>query len=110
MTAANRRRHVRAALTSKVQLLLETREGLTTLSGYVLDISMSGCALHLTKRIDSGLVGRVQLPLGGQDVWLPIVARWVRQDARGWSVGAEFDRPTQAKQDLVRRFVSRRIG
>jgi len=106
---ANRRRHARAALTSKVQLLLETRNGLTTVIGYVVDISVSGCALHLQSRIEPHLPGRVRLPLGGQDVWLPIVTRWARPDARGWSVGAEFDRPTREKQDLVRRFVSQRM-
>jgi hypothetical protein len=96
-------------LASKVRLLLETPNGLTTHSGYVLDISVSGCALHFQTRIDPHLVGRVQLSLGAQDVWLPIVTRWARQDSRGWSVGAEFDRPTREKLDLVRRFVSQRI-
>jgi PilZ domain len=105
-----RRRHERARFTSKVVLLLETRDGLATVSGYVLDVSESGCALLFQNRVEPHLVGRVRLPLGGQDVWIPIVTRWARAQAQGWMVGAEFDRPTREKQDLVRRFVSQRIG
>jgi len=109
LTGSNRRRHARASVASKVQLLLETRNGLITLSGYVIDISVSGCALHIQSWIEPNLVGRVQLALGGQEVWLPIVTRWVRQDAKGWSVGAEFDRPTREKHEFVRRFVAQRL-
>jgi hypothetical protein len=66
--------------------------------------------LLFQNRVEPHLVGRVRLPLGGQDVWIPIVTRWARAQAQGWMVGAEFDRPTREKQDLVRRFVSQRIG
>jgi PilZ domain len=104
----NRRRHARAQYAGQARLLLETSHGLTTHTGYVLDISLSGCALHFQTRVDAHLCGRVQLVLAGRDVWLPIVTRWVRQDSRGWSVGAEFDRPTPEKHDLIRRFVSQR--
>jgi hypothetical protein len=108
-TGVNRRRHARAAVASKARLLIETPQGLATLSGYVLDISVSGCALRLQVRVDAHLAGRVQLPINGQDVWLPIVARWARQDLCGRAVGAEFDRPTREKQELVRRFVWSRL-
>jgi hypothetical protein len=80
-----------------------------TLLGYVLEISVSGCALRLHARIDANLAGRVQLLISGQDVWLPIVARWARQDLCGRAVGAEFDRPTREKRELVRRFICSRV-
>jgi PilZ domain len=109
VSGSNRRRHARASVASKVNLLIETRDGLVTLSGYVIDISVSGCAIHLQNRVEPHLAGRVQLALGRDEVWLPIVTRWVRPDAKGWSVGAEFDRPTREKHDLVRRFVAQRL-
>jgi PilZ domain-containing protein len=93
----------------KVRLILETRNGLQALSGYVLDLSASGCALRLHAQVEPNLAGRIQISIGDREIWLPIVTRWARQDSRGWTVGAEFDRPTTEKQELVRRLVWQRL-
>ena len=109
-SAANRRRHVRVPFTGRVNLMLETGNGLATLGGYIIDISVSGCALRLYAPAPAHVAGRVQVSIGGRDVWLPIVTRWARSDTRGWTVGAEFDRPTPEKQELIARFVRQRLA
>ncbi len=108
-SAGNRRRHVRVPFTGRVNLMLETGSGLATLCGYIIDISVSGCALRLYSPVHAHVAGRVQVSIGGRDVWLPIVTKWARSGTRGWTVGAEFDRPTAEKQELLRRFVRQRL-
>jgi hypothetical protein len=108
-SGGNRRRHVRVPFTGRVRLMLETPSGLAALSGYIIDISVSGCALRLYAPVQAHVAGRVQLSIRGADVWFPIVTRWARSDSRGWTIGAEFDRPTPEKQELLRRFIRQRL-
>src|SRR5436853_6711078 len=86
LSGLNRRRHVRVPFTASARLMLDTPGGLVTLSGSLLDISMSGCALHLNARVDAQLAGRVRLSIEGREVWFPITTRWVRSESRGWRV------------------------
>jgi hypothetical protein len=103
-----RRREERLRLGGEVRLLVDTPSGLVTTAGQVLDLSTGGCALRLHRPVDTKLVGRVNMAIAGEALWLPIITRWVRTDSRGWTVGCQFDRPTEEKQRAIRMLLLNR--
>jgi hypothetical protein len=107
--SGQRRRYERVPFIIEVRLWLDGHTG-AAVRGHMVDISAGGCALHLTARPDLGALGRVQVSVDGRSMWLPIEIRWVRPDARGWTAGASFDRPTPEKQALIREMIYRRLN
>src|SRR5438128_570904 len=105
-----RRRHERVGFVSDVVVLLDNRHGLITTRGHILDLSLSGCRLHVHREPHPGDAGRVELTVVRTRAWLPIVVRWRVISRGGWVFGAEFDRPTPEKQALIRRAVTQRQG
>ena len=85
-----------------VHLLIDTPDGLVTTHGQLVELTDGACAIHVRKRMGTHHAGRVNLEVGGKDLWLPVVTRWVREEAVGWTVGCEFDRPTPEKQEAIR--------
>jgi len=103
-----RRQYERVPFNGQVRLMLETHAGLVTLAGNIIDISLGGCAVRVYQPVQAHCAGRVQLELGKQGIWLPIVTRWARRDPRGWTIGMEFDRPTEEKLSAVARLIDHR--
>ena len=102
----DRRRQKRAdQLGRSVRVLVDTPDGLLSTHGQLVDLSESGFSVHLRRSIKVRNAGRVSLTVNGKPLWLPMVTRWVRQDAEGWTVGCEFDRPTPEKQQAIRELL-----
>jgi hypothetical protein len=103
-----KRQHERTRLGGSVRLLIDTPDGLRTAGGQIIDLSAGGCAICLHRSVQAQLVGRVHVEIAGKAIWLPVVTRWVRADARGWIVGCAFDRLTDDKQRAVRALLAER--
>ena len=95
-------------LGNSVRVLVDTPDGLLTTSGQLVDLSEGGFSVHLRRPMKVHNAGRVSLTVNGKPLWLPMVTRWVRQDAGGWTVGCEFDRPTPEKQQAIRELLDAR--
>ena len=95
-------RQRQSSVGSSVRLLVDTPDGLLTTYGQLVELSEGGISVHLRRSMKMQHAGRVSLTLGGKSCWLPIVTRWAREDAAGWTVGCEFDRPTPEKQAAIR--------
>ena len=104
----SRRRYSRIEVAGTVRVLIDTPNGLVTTNGQIIDMSEGGCALRLYRPVDSHVAGRVNVELAGRAIWLPIYTCWVRSDARGWTVGCEFDRPTPEKVLVIRKLMVER--
>jgi hypothetical protein len=103
-----RRQQQRIRLGGEVRLLIDTSDGVITASGQIIDLSEGGCALRVHRRVESQVVGRIHVTVAGKALWLPMVTRWARSDARGWTVGCQFDRPTPEKQGAIRALLLER--
>jgi hypothetical protein len=103
-----RRKQKRVQLCGSVRLLLDTPDGLVMTDGQIIDLSEGGCAIHLHRPIGPNLAGRVHVKLAGRTLGLPVLTRWTRADARGWTVGCQFDRPTAEKQHAIRALIFER--
>ena len=82
--------------------------GLISATGRLVDLSEGGCQLRLFHHVDPYLAARVRLDVAGQAFWMPVVTRWIRHDADGWTVGCAFDRPTAEKQIALREVLGTR--
>jgi PilZ domain len=89
-------------LGTSVRLLLDTPDGLLTTYGQLVDLSEVGFSVYMRRSIEAHHVGRVNFTVRGEPLWLPMVTRWIREDAGGSTVGCEFDRPTPEKQQAIR--------
>jgi hypothetical protein len=98
----SRRKYERIRVGGCVRLMVDGTDGLRMTSGHLVDLSEGGCAICTTWPIGEQVAGRVQVEFGGQQLWLPVVTRWVRCDAHGWIAGCSFDRPTDEKQRAIR--------
>jgi len=96
-----RRRQERVRLGGSVRLLVDTRNGVVSTAGQIVDLSEGGCAMRVHRRVDPGLLGRVHVEVAGTALWLPVMTRWNRADTHGWTVGCQFDRPTSEKQHAI---------
>ena len=103
-----RRRHPRVSVNGKVRLVADTPEGLVTLAGNVIDLSVSGCAIRVHAPLDTGREARLELELDGERVWVPGQIVWTRTRERAWIVGVEFERLVPDKQRLLVRLVAER--
>jgi hypothetical protein len=101
----SQRKYERIRVVGAVRMMVDTSDGLRTIAGHLIDLSEGGCAIRSEIRIAERLSGRVQVEVGGVQLWLPIVTCWARGDARGWTIGCSFDRPTDEKQRAIRALV-----
>jgi PilZ domain len=99
------RKYERIRAAGCVRLMVDTAAGLRTISGHLVDLSEGGCAILTQTRIEAHNAGRVQVEVGGMQIWLPVVTRSVCCQGRGWRIGCAFDRPTAEKQRAVRALV-----
>jgi|SRR4051812_37943477 hypothetical protein len=99
------RKYERIRAAGSVRLMADTSDGLRVASGQLVDLSEGGCAILTQTRIEELAAGRVQVEVGGMQIWLPIIVRAVRCQGRGWRIGCAFDRPTDDKQRAVRALV-----
>lgn len=103
-----RRRHARVTVKGTTRLIADTPDGMVTLSGSVIDLSISGCAIKVHARLEPDYEARLELSLDGERVWVPGHIVWTRTREHGWMVGLRFDRLVPAKADLIRRLVAER--
>jgi hypothetical protein len=92
----------------KVRLVADTADGVVIRSGYVVDLSVSGCALRLHACLEPGHEARLEVEVDGRTVWLPGRVAWTRTSAHSWLVGVAFDQLVPGKQSLVTRLVAER--
>ena len=103
-----RRRHPRVPVAGKVRLVADTPDGLVTLTGNVIDLSVSGCAIRVHARLEPRGEARLELDVHGRRVWLPGHIVWTRTRERAWIAGVRFDRLVPEKQDLLMKLVAER--
>ena len=103
-----RRRHPRVTVNGKVRMVADTPQGLVTLAGNVIDLSVSGCAIRVYTNLEPEREARLELELGGERVWVPGQIVWTRTRERAWIVGIEFERLVPDKQRLLVRLVAER--
>jgi len=89
-------------------MVADTSDGLVTLSGNVIDLSISGCAIRVYTRLEPEHEARLELALDGERVWVPGHIMWTRSHERAWTVGIRFDQLVPAKQSLITRLVAER--
>ncbi len=99
------RKYERVRTAGSVRLMVDTVDGLRTVSGQLVDLSAGGCAILTQTRLEADAAGRVQVEVSGLQIWLPIVTRSICCQGRGWRIGCAFDRPTPDKQRAVRELV-----
>jgi c-di-GMP-binding flagellar brake protein YcgR len=104
-----RRRHARVSVAGRVRLVADSSEGLMTVSGNVIDLSVSGCAIRIYTRLEPKHEARLELELDGECFWVPGHVVWTRMRDNAWMVGIRFDRLVSAKQALITRLVARRL-
>ena len=103
-----RRRHPRVSVNGKVRLVADTPDGLVTIAGNVIDLSVSGCAIRVHTSLEPQREARLELELDGERVWLPGQIVWTRTRDRAWIVGVAFERLVPEKQRLLVRLVAER--
>jgi hypothetical protein len=103
-----RRRHPRVAVAGKVRLVADTPDGLVTLTGNVIDLSVTGCAIRVHARLEPRGEARLELDVHGRRVWLPGHIVWTRTRERAWIAGVRFDRLVPEKQALLLKLVAER--
>ncbi len=103
-----RRRHPRVSVAGKVRLVADSSEGLMTVSGNVIDLSVSGCAIRIFTKLEPKHETRLELELDGERFWVPGHVVWTRMRDSAWMVGIRFDQLVPAKQSLIMKLVASR--
>ena len=85
--------------------MVDSSAGLRMTAGNLLDLSEGGCSLFLKAPVEANVAARVEVEVTGTLLWLPVIIRWVRSDARGYTIGCSFDRPTTEKERAIRALV-----
>jgi c-di-GMP-binding flagellar brake protein YcgR len=108
--SVQKRRHPRVAVNGKVRLVADTPDGLVTLSGQLVDLSVSGCAIRVYAPLEPRGEARLELAVDGRQVWVPGHVVWTRTRIRerAWIAGVRFDRLVPEKQSLLIRLVADR--
>lgn len=106
--AAQGRVRPRVAVNGKVRLVADTPEGLVTLSGDLVDLSASGCAIRVHAPLEPRGEARLELTVDGRQVWVSGHVVWTRVRQRAWIAGVRFDRLVPEKQSLLIRVVADR--
>ena len=100
-----RRKYERVRVCGGVRLMVDSSAGLRMTSGHLIDLSEGGCSVFLKTRVEPNQAARVEVEVTGTLLWLPVLVRWVRSDARGYTIGCSFDRPTSEKERAIRALV-----
>jgi c-di-GMP-binding flagellar brake protein YcgR len=103
-----RRRHARVTVKGGVRLVADTSGGIVTLTGRIVDLSITGCAIRVYAPLESEREARLELTLDGERVWVPGQIVWTRIRDNAWMVGVHFDHMTAEKQSLITRLVAER--
>ena len=103
-----RRRHPRVAVNGRVRIVADTPDGVVTLTGKMVDLSVSGCAIRVYGNLEPNRAARLELEVDGQHVWAPGQIMWTRTRDKAWIVGVQFDRLVPEKQSLIVRLVAER--
>jgi hypothetical protein len=103
-----RRRHPRVSVNGKVRLVADTPDGLVTITGSLIDLSVSGCAIRVYAPLAPRGEARLELDVDGRRVWVPGHVVWTRLRERAWIAGVRFDRLVPEKQSLLVELVSNR--
>jgi hypothetical protein len=103
-----RRRHPRVVVKGRVRLVADTPDGVVTLAGRIIDLSVSGCAIRVYAPLTPDREARLELEVGGERVWVPGQVVWTRIRERTWVVGVKFERLVPEKQSLIMRLVAER--
>jgi len=103
-----RRRHTRVAVNGRVRIVADTPEGVVTLTGKMVDLSVSGCAIRVYGNLEPQREARLELEVDGQRIWVPGQIVWTRTRDRAWTVGVKFDRLQPDKQSVIIRLVGER--
>ncbi len=98
----------RVAVNGKVRLVADTPDGLVTLSGELVDLSVSGCAIRVYAPLEPRGEARLELTVDGRRVWVSGHVVWTRVRQRAWIAGVRFDRLVPEKQSLLIRVVADR--
>jgi c-di-GMP-binding flagellar brake protein YcgR len=105
---SQRRRHPRVNVKGGVRLVADTSHGIVTVSGRVVDLSVSGCAMRVFTRLEPEREARLELTVDGERVWVPGHIVWIRVREGAWMVGVKFDQLVPKKQSLITRLVAER--
>src|SRR3954454_6840438 len=100
--------HPRVEVNGKVRLVADTPDGLVTLSGDLVDLSVSGCAIRVYAPLEPRGEARLELTVDGRQVWVSGHVVWTRIRQRAWIAGVRFDRLVPEKQSLLIRVVAER--
>jgi c-di-GMP-binding flagellar brake protein YcgR len=103
-----RRRHPRVNVKGGVRMVADTSDGIVTLTGKIIDLSISGCAIRVYAPLETQREARLELTLDGERVWVPGQIVWTRLRENAWMVGVRFDHMTPQKQSLLVRLVAER--
>jgi c-di-GMP-binding flagellar brake protein YcgR len=103
-----RRGHLRVSVAGKVRLIADSSDGLVTLSGNVIDLSVSGCAIRVHSKLERDCQTRLELSVDRKSVWFPGHIVWTRQSDKAWIVGIRFDHLVPEKQSHLMKVVARR--
>jgi hypothetical protein len=86
----------------------DTPDGVVTLQGKMIDLSVSGCAIRVYGNLAPNREARLEVELDGQCIWVPCQIVWTRTRDRAWTVGVKFDRLVPEKQSVIMRLVADR--
>jgi hypothetical protein len=103
-----RRGHPRVNVKGRVRLVADTADGVVTLTGRIIDLSVSGCAIRVYAPLTPNREARLELEVGRERVWVPGQIVWIRIRERAWVVGVKFERLVPEKQSLIMRLVAER--
>lgn len=103
-----RRRHPRVNVKGGVRLVADTSDGIVTVTGRLLDLSISGCAMRVFTQLESEREARLELTVDGERVWVPGHIVWMKIREGAWIVGVRFDHLVPQKQSLITRLVAER--
>jgi hypothetical protein len=103
-----RRRHPRVSVAGNVLVVSDMPEGIVTVTGTLVDASVSGCAIRVYARLDAHREVRIRLDRQGEQVWVPGRIIWTRTRERCWIAGVRFERLTPEKQAFLLRLLAPR--
>ena len=103
-----RRRHPRVSVNGRIRIVADTPDGVVTLTGKIIDLSVSGCAIRVYGNLAPDREARLELEVDGQQVWVPAQIVWTRTRDRAWTVGVKFEDLVPEKQSVIMQLVADR--
>ncbi len=100
-----REHYQRLVLAGSVRLVCDSSSGLRTLLGDLMGLTETRALLRVYAEPDVGVPGRLEINMGGNACWLPVITRWAQPTGHGWALSVDFDRLTAEKRAVVRGLV-----